>query len=122
MDELFREYIEVREELEDISLDRKERNIVLKGLQEDIQQHLEKDTPNGSKIIDQYKISLSEVKITKALNAKTLVIILTEYFNGDKQKAENLSSYIWNNREVEIKKQIKVSKPRNKKKVNTNLT
>lgn len=116
MDDTFREYIEVKEELDDISMDRKERSTVLKGLEDDIQKFLEKETDNNVKVVDQYKIYLTEVKTKKAINAKNLVLILTNYFNGDSTKAENLAEYIWHHRPVDIKKQIKISKPRKTKK------
>jgi hypothetical protein len=122
MDDVFREYIDVIEELDELTQERKVRMDSKKELEEKIQNYLENNTDNKSKIIDSYKISIIEKTTTKGLAKSLVEDMLMEYFdkdgntsNNSKRKANEITNYIFENRPKEIKNSIKITKPKIRK-------
>jgi len=119
MDDIIREYIDVNEELEEITQDRKERTEVKKGLEKEIKKYLENETTIKSKIIDSYKISLHEKKRVKGLSRTVIEELTLKYFISkghtainSKKECEEITEYLFNNRPTEMVTDVKITKPR----------
>ena len=115
MDDILQEYIEVSDTVKELGEDRKEQNEILKGLKPEVVKHLENVNDEQSTIINNRKIYLKTVKSKKQPNLKTLIQILTDYFQGNSTKATECANYIWDNREQVEKPDIKIGKVKGKK-------
>lgn len=111
-------FLDLQDELEDIKIERKNKNTEYKELEQDIRDYLENSTLDKTYSVDNYKFYLSEHQNKKTLSQDLLKQILTNYFNGNTDKAKELASYIWQSRPVEYRTYLKVSRPRRKKSTN----
>lgn len=110
MEEVFQEYLDVKSEMEDIADERKEKAEAAKELEIKIKDYLENEVPEKSYECDDVRVYIAESTSTKALNKDVLERLLVTYFNGNAQKARELTEYIWEGREKETKSSVKVGK------------
>lgn len=115
MNDILQEFIEVNDRVQELGADRKEENEILKGLKPEVVKYLETVNDEHSTVIDNRKIYLKTSKSKKQPNLNALTKILTEYFKGDSSKADQCANFIWENREIVEKPEVKIGKVRGKK-------
>jgi hypothetical protein len=101
-----KEWIRIDTEINNLQNEIKERKLAKKKLSESLMNVMKKNEIdcfdiNGGSLI--YKKN----KVKKPINAKTLVSVLQTYFPSNTLKAEELTKYILDNREENVKEIIK---------------
>jgi predicted nucleic acid-binding Zn-ribbon protein len=101
-----KEWIKIDTEISNLQNEIKERKNKKKTLTQDLMVVMKKNSLdcfdiNGGSLI--YKKN----KIKKPLNSKTLISSLQKYYSSNPQQAEEITKYIMDNREEQIKETIK---------------
>ena len=101
-----KEWIKIDNEIAQLKSEIKERNNKKKSLTENLVVTMKKNQIdcfdiNGGALV--YK----QNKVKKAINGKSLLAALQNYYKNDPQKAEDLTKHVLNNREEQIKETIK---------------
>lgn len=102
-----KEWIKIDTEITELKNKIKEKNLLKKGLTEGLMNTMKKNTIdcfdiNGGSIV--YKKN----KVKKPISGKNLLQILQTYFqNEDAHKAEDITKFVLDNREEQIKEVIK---------------
>ena len=101
-----KEWLSVENEIKDLRAEIRVLNIKKKSMTNDLMNVMKQneidcfDIKGGSII---YKQST----LKKPINSKTLMVTLSNFFNNDNSKAEELTKYILENREEQIRESIK---------------
>lgn len=115
IEDLISEYLDINEDLDEIKHERQEKFKEFKEKEEIIKKYLDEKTIDKSYILNKTRIYVAESQIRKGLNLKTLISILSDYFDGNDEKASEIAEYIWTNRQIDYKSHIKISKSKRKK-------
>ena len=101
-----KEWIKIDTEITQLRSDIKERNNAKKKLSENLVSVMKTNKIdcfdiNGGALV--YK----QNKVKKPINGKSLLILLQKYYNSDTKTAEDITKYVLENREEQIKDIIK---------------
>jgi len=100
-----KEWIRVDTEIAAMKLALKEKNNEKKTLTSNLLEVMKSNKIDGFDINDG-SLVLKTNKIKKQLNGKTLLSSLKSYYKTDPSLAENVTKYILDNREVQLKEKI----------------
>ena len=101
-----KEWMLIENEIKDLRAEIRELNNRKKGMTSDLMTVMKEneidcfDIKGGSIV---YKQS----KVKKPINSKTLMVTLSNFFKNDNLKAEELTKYILENREEQVRESIK---------------
>lgn len=109
----FKKYIDLKEEMDSIKEDRKEKGEEMKKTQGDIIKILEQK-PDKRVYMEKYLFYLKTEETRETLNYENLKVLLTQFL-GDGKQGEKAAEYVWENRNKKQKQSLKFSEPKGPK-------
>ena len=101
-----KEWINIDNEISQLKAEIKEKNVLKKTLTENLV-----DVMKNNKIdcfdIKDGSLVYKQNKVKKQINSKTLFTLLQNYYKDEPKVAEDLTKYVMDNREEQIKETIK---------------
>lgn len=101
-----KEWITIDNEISQLKAEIKEKNVLKKTLTENLV-----DVMKNNKIdcfdIKDGSLVYKQNKVKKQINSKTLFALLQNYYKDEPKMAEDLTKYVMDNREEQIKETIK---------------